>query len=119
MLVSASPPLLVSSSSSSSLTNSGIARRGLHHRLSGFQRPIQLGGLDDGQRQPVLDGRAGVEELALGVDGPAGRADAAAMGDFDEGGVAHRLADVVEGRSVSSAPAVVVAVAVGRRRRRR
>ena len=70
--------------------------------MTGLERPVPLGGLDDGHGQPVLHGRQGIEVLALGVDGTAGGADP--IRHLDEGRVPHGLADVFEGGAVPLPP---------------
>lgn len=48
--------------------DSGIARCRLHDRLPGLQPAFTFGGLDDVDREPVLDRCAGVEGLDLDID---------------------------------------------------
>ena len=87
---------------SEGLTDAGVSGSRLDDRLTGLERPVPLGGLDDGHGQTVLHGRQGVEVLALGVDGTAGGT--YPIRDLDEGRVPHGLADVFEGGAVPLPP---------------
>src|SRR5581483_5407361 len=46
-----------------------VTARRLDHRLSGLQRAVALGRLDDAEGEPVLHGAGRIEELGLDVDG--------------------------------------------------
>jgi hypothetical protein len=76
--------------------NAGVAAGGLdEHAVSGSDAAFLLSGLDHAQGNAVLDGAAGVEELAFGVDLAV---DAERLGDAveaDERGVADVLEDAV------------------------
>ena len=48
-----------------------LPRRGFDHGAAGLEAALALGGFDDIERDAVLDGAAGVEELHLGGQGAA------------------------------------------------
>src|SRR5262249_28517365 len=70
-----------------------VAARRLHHRLSRLQCPVALGGLDDVERQPVLDRGGRIEGLGLYVDANAFRRDVV---DADAGRVSNSVQHAIE-----------------------
>ncbi len=96
------PSLLSSRLHRASLTDAGVAGRRLHDGLAGLESPIPLGGLDDRQCQSILHGRQRIEELALGIYGPA--RGAYPVGYLYEGSVPNCLADILKWRTISLTP---------------
>ena len=80
----------------------------------GFERAVALGGLDDVERQPVLDRGGRVEELALDVDRDVRRREAV---DPHAGRVADRVDDALVERAAPLGPAQHAAVAAFDRHR--
>jgi hypothetical protein len=73
--------------------DAGIAAGGLDDSLSGFQRAVALGGLDDVEREPVLDGCGGIESFRLDVHAHPFRRDVV---DADARGVSDRVQHAIE-----------------------